>query len=150
MIITFTLSVVKFSTFLVNTLLNSSFTGEYGNLTEKVFISSNNHSGIMISSFPLSKLQIVSIINFNGDPGFRYFCLILFNSLLNTDAVRLARCSSPVIVLCFYLTGIFELQCTGNFALWVPYGWTNICCVFGYIYVQNGIRCRSPCQTYIL
>ena len=54
----------------------------------------------MISSFPLSKLQIVSIINFNGDPGFRYFCLILFNSLLNTDAVRLARCSSPVIVLC--------------------------------------------------
>ena len=38
MIISFTLSLVKFSTFLINTLLNFSFTGEYGNLTEKGFL----------------------------------------------------------------------------------------------------------------
>ena len=99
MIITFTLSLVKFSTFLVNTLLNFSFAGEYGNLTEKVFLSSNNHSGIMISSFPLSKFQIVSFINFNGNPTFRYFFLILFNSVLKSDAIRLARCSSSTALI---------------------------------------------------
>ena len=115
MIITFTLSLVKFLTFLVNILLNFLFAGEYGNLTENVFLSSNNHSGIIISSFPLSELQIVSFINFNGNPAFRYFCLIFFNSLLKSDAIRLARCSSPVIALRLYLTGIYELQCTGKF-----------------------------------
>ena len=70
MIITFPLSLVKFSTFPVNTLLNFSFTGEYENLTEKVFLSLNNHSGVTVSSFPPSKLQIVSFINFNGNPAF--------------------------------------------------------------------------------
>ena len=115
MIIAFTLSLVKFLTFLINTLLNFLFAGEYGNPTEKVFLSSNNHSGIIISSFPLSKLQIVSFINFNGNPAFQYFCLILFNSLLKSDAIRFARCSSPVMALHLYLTRIFDLQCTGNF-----------------------------------
>ena len=112
---TFTLSLVQFSTYLTNALLNYSFAGEYENLTERVFLSSNNHCGIITSSFPLSKLQIASFINFNGNPAFRYFCLILCNSLLKSDAVRLARCSSQVIALRLYLTGIFELQCTGNF-----------------------------------
>ena len=46
------------------------FGGEYGNVTEKVFLSSNNHSGIIICLFPLSKLQIVLFINFNGNPVF--------------------------------------------------------------------------------
>ena len=112
MIITFTLSLV---TFLINTLLNFSFAEEYGNLTEKVFLSSDNHSSIIISSFSLSKLQIVSFINFNGNPAFQYFCLTLFNSLLKYDSIRLARCSSPLIALRLYPTGIFELQCTDNF-----------------------------------
>ena len=115
MIITFTLSLVKYSAFLINALLNFSFTGEYGNLTEKDFLSTNNHSGVIISSCPLSKLQIVSFISFNGNQALRYFCLILFNSLLKSDAIYLAPCSSPVIALGLYLTGIFEHQCTGNF-----------------------------------
>ena len=61
---------MKFWTFLVNTCLNFSFAGESGNLTEKVFISSNNYSGIIISSSALSKLEIVSFIDFNGNPAF--------------------------------------------------------------------------------
>ena len=84
MIITFTLSLMKFSTFLINALLNISFAGEYGNLTEKVFQSSNYHSGIIISSFPFSNLQIASFINFNGNPTFQYLCLILFIGLAGT------------------------------------------------------------------
>ena len=115
MIITFTLSLVKFSTFLINTLLNFSFPGEYGNLIEKVFLSSNNHSCIIISSYPLSKLQIVWFVNFNGHPAFRYFCLILSNCFLKSDTICLAQCSSLVIALRLYPTGIFELQCTSNF-----------------------------------
>ena len=101
--------------FSLNTLLNFLFAGEYGSLTEKVFLSSNNHSGITISSFPSSKLKVVLFINFKGKPAFRCFCLILFNSLLKSDAIRLARCSPQMITLGLYLTGIFELQCTGNF-----------------------------------
>ena len=80
MTISFTLSLVRFLTIPINTLLNFSFVGEYGNQTEEVFVSLNNHSGITISSSPLSKLQIDSFINFNGNKAFRYFCLILFNS----------------------------------------------------------------------
>ena len=68
MIITFTLSLVEFFTFLINASLNFSFVGECGKLTEKVFFSSNNHSGVIISSFTLSNLQIVTFINFNGNP----------------------------------------------------------------------------------
>ena len=37
---------------------------------------------------------------------FALFSLILF---LKSDAICLAQCSSPVIALCLYLTGIFEL-----------------------------------------
>ena len=69
----------------------------------------------MIYSFPFSKLQIVSFTNFNGNPAFRYFSLILFNSLLESDAICLARCRSPELGLRLYQTRIFELQCTGNF-----------------------------------
>ena len=106
---------MKFSTFLISALLNFSFAGEYENLAENVSLSSSSYSGIIISSFPSSKLQIISFINFNGNPAFQYFCLIQFNSSLKPDAIRLARCSSPVIALRLYLTGIFELQCTGIF-----------------------------------
>ena len=80
MIITFTLSLVKFSTFLINTFLNFSFAGEYGNLTEKVFVSSNNHSGIIISSFSYSKLQIVLFIHLAGIQHSNTF--VLFSSIL--------------------------------------------------------------------
>ena len=106
MIITFTLSLVKFSTFLVNTLLNFSFAGECGNLTEKFFLPSNSHSVIIICSFPLLKLQVVSFINFNENPAFRYFCLIFFNFLLKSGAIRLARFNSPVIALHLYLAPV--------------------------------------------
>ena len=109
------MSLVKFSTFLINALLNFLFAGECSNLTEKVFLSSNNHSVIIIFSFPLSKLQFVSFINFNENSAFQYFCLILFNSLLKSGAICLAQFSSPVIALHLYLTGIFELQYTVNF-----------------------------------
>ena len=70
MIITVNLSLVEYSAFLINALLNFSFAGEYGNLTKNVFLSSNNHSGVIISSFPFSKLQIASFINFNGSLAF--------------------------------------------------------------------------------
>ena len=76
---------------------------------------SYNHSGISISSFSLSKLKMVSFINFNGNLVFRYFCLIPFYSLLKSDAILLARCSSPVVVLWLYLTRILKILCTGNF-----------------------------------
>ena len=116
MIIAFTLSLVKFLTFLTKYFTKFLFAGEYVNLTEKAFLSSNNDSGIIISSFPLSKIEIVLFINFNGDPALRYFCHVLFSSLLKSDGIRLARCSSP-IALRLYLTGIFELQCTDNFVV---------------------------------
>ena len=74
MIITVNLSLVKYSAFLINALLNFSFAGEYGNLTKNVFLSSNNHSGVIISSFPFSKLQIASFINLNGNLAFETIC----------------------------------------------------------------------------
>ena len=64
MITTFTWSLVKFSTFLINILLYSMFAGEHGNLTKKVL--SNNHS------FPLLTFHIVLFINFIGNPVFWY------------------------------------------------------------------------------
>ena len=51
-------------------LLNFSFAGKHENLTEKVFLSSNNHSGTIIYFLPLSKLQIVLFINFTENPAF--------------------------------------------------------------------------------
>ena len=55
-----------------------------------------------------------------------------FNSLLKSDAIRLARCGSSVIALRLYLTETFELQCRGNFvdllktcAVVFPFSLTN-------------------------
>ena len=110
MIIIFTLSLKKCLTFLKNTLLNFSFREEYGNLTKKVFLSSNNHSSIIISSFRFSKLQIASFISFNRNPAFRYFCLILSNSLLKSDAILLVRCCFTVIALRLYLQEVLNFS----------------------------------------
>ena len=65
--------------------------------------------------FFLFKIKNCFSYTFSGNPAFWYFCLILFNSLLKSDVICLARCSSSLIALRLYLTEIFALQCTGNF-----------------------------------
>ena len=57
-------------------LLIRLYVGEYGNQIVIVFLSLNNHSGMVNSSFSFLIVLIVSLIDFNGKPAYKYLSSI--------------------------------------------------------------------------
>ena len=51
-------------------MLNVSFADAYGSLTVNIFLSSNSHSGMVISSVFFLKLWAASFAKFDGKPAF--------------------------------------------------------------------------------
>ena len=47
-----------------------------------------------------------------------YLLRIRLISMSNLEVIFLALCNSPIIELRLYLTGIFDVQCTGSFFIY--------------------------------
>ena len=61
--------------------MSMSMEDEYGSLTINIFLSSNRHWGIIVSSVSFLKLWLTSLTEFDGKSAFGYFSLILRISL---------------------------------------------------------------------
>ena len=50
-----------------------------------------------------------------GNPATVYLLTTRLISMSKLEAIFLPLCNSIIIALCLYLTGVFDVQCTGSF-----------------------------------
>ena len=55
--------------------------------------------------------------NLSGNLAALHLLTIRLISRSKLEAIFLALCNVPIIALCFYLTGIFGVQCTGSLSI---------------------------------
>ena len=104
--------------FVMNFLLSNSLLLQNGSWMPIFVLSSNQWTGIIVSSslaVGFSKSLITSLTNLAGYPDRMKDCLIACTSSCQLVAIRFALWSAPRIVLPFHLCGMADFQCTCSF-----------------------------------
>ena len=109
---------------------------ENGRWIANACLSSSNHWNAIRLSLFLSKLSIMEPTNLLGNPVAIYLLTIRLISMPKLVVIFLALSNSTILAMCFYVTGVFDVQCTGSFfILW--YTWVVILPLFWTISVSR-------------